>query len=91
MGYTTRLVSRKNLDLRGFLIDCAARGLSPHTLAFYRNELQGFWAFLGSVEAQDVTLNDIRLYLLTSGQQEDRRSRAPTISSSTGTPSARIR
>jgi len=66
-----RLVPQPNLDLRGFLLDRQARGLSTHTIAFYRNELRQFWNFLGPVEAGEITAEDIRRYLLYLGKRRN--------------------
>ncbi|MGQ9595246.1 MAG: site-specific integrase, partial [Anaerolineae bacterium] len=56
-----------DLDIAAFLVDRQARGLSPRTLQFYRDELRYFreWAqVLGVTETLALAPNLLREYLL---------------------------
>lgn len=69
-----RLVSVSPLghDVTAFLVDRAARGLSPGTLEFYRNKLAYLQTYLesrGVCNVQDVTSGLLREYLLHLAQR----------------------
>ena len=58
-------------ELKAFLIDRRARGVSPRTIGFYREKLTVLVRWLASrgvTEMQSVTPDDLRQYLLTLGQ-----------------------
>ena len=48
--------------LKEFLDDCGARGLTTHTIATYRSNLQTFLAFLDK-DPIDIQMNDLRSFL----------------------------
>ena len=65
-----RLVSQNAFaqDVTAFLIDRQARGLSPRTVGFYRDELRYLLTYLegqGVTEVLQVTPNLLRKYLLS--------------------------
>jgi len=68
-----RLVPRSDfaLDVTAFLVDRRARGLSPRTIKYYRDELRHLRNFLDGVGiggVQSVTPHHLRSYLLHLGK-----------------------
>jgi len=68
-----RLVPRSEFafDVTAFLVDRRARGLSPRTIKYYRDELRHLQNFLDGVgvgEVQDLTPYHLRSYLLHIGK-----------------------
>ncbi len=54
-------------DVGYFLVDRQARGLSPRTVGFYRDELRYLTEYLesqGATDVLDLTANDVRRYFL---------------------------
>ena len=61
-------------DVDAFLVDRQARGLSPRTVGFYRDELRYLRAYLdgqGVTDALQVTPNLLRKYLLALGEHRN--------------------
>lgn len=52
-----------DLDVRSFISDCTARGLSPNTLRIYCNNLRAFQEWITCQDIGDVTANHLRGYL----------------------------
>ena len=68
-----RLLPGSNLarDVQAFLVDRQARGLSPRTVQFYRDELRGLRQFLegfGINDVQDLSAGHLRAFLLQLGK-----------------------
>lgn len=51
-------------EVGSFLIDRQARGLSKNTIVFYQKELGWFSSWLGDVEVEDISPDDLRRYLV---------------------------
>ena len=71
-----RLVPRSDLgrDVAAFLIDRAARSLSPGTVEYYRNELSYLQAYLeghGLQRVEELTANHLRQYLVALGHHRN--------------------
>ncbi|GAB4402066.1 MAG: tyrosine-type recombinase/integrase [Anaerolineales bacterium] len=66
--------ARLDEDIRGFLVDREARGLSPRTVRFYADELANLAAFLqsrGIHDTLDITASDLRGFLLALGERRN--------------------
>jgi integrase/recombinase XerD len=61
MGHVLSLSLSQAIE--GFLLDAAARSLSPRTVADYENSFRKLRAFLGDPPIADVTADDVRRFL----------------------------
>ena len=55
-------------DIDTFMRDCRSRGLSHHTVAYYRRQLTFFQAYcetLGVLETENITADNLRQYLIS--------------------------
>lgn len=58
---TRKLLLSQAID--GFLLDAAARSLSPRTIADYQNSFRKFQAFIGDPPLASITADDVRRFL----------------------------
>lgn len=63
MARTRKAVLTLSGAIQGYMLDAAARRLSPHTIADYQNSFRKLQAFIGDPPLAGITADDVRLFL----------------------------